>query len=80
MKLSNYLFFLTSIIMINAQDDNPTGHEAVGGNGGLLGTLTTSTSTFDDSLSRSTSVLDNKISNGNENMINIGLLCAVLML
>jgi hypothetical protein len=66
--------------MINAQDDNPTGHEAVGGNGGLLGTLTTSTSTFDDSLSRSTSVLDNKISNGNENMINIGLLCAVLML
>jgi hypothetical protein len=86
MKLSNYLFFLTSIIMINAQDDNPTGHEAVGGNGGLLGTLTTSTFTststsiFDDSLSTSTSALDNKVSRGNENIINIGLLCAVLML
>lgn len=73
MKLSNVLYLLTSITIINAQDDNPSGRE-------LDDYTSTSTSTSTTtSMSTSTSTF-NSVSSGNENIVNIGLLCAVLML
>ena len=74
MKLSNVLYLLTSITIINAQDDNPSGHELDD-----YTSTSTSTSMSTTSMSTTTSTFDS-VSSGNENIVNIGLLCAVLML
>ena len=75
MKLSNVLYLLTSITIINAQDDNPSGRELDDYTSTSM-SMSTSTTT---SMSTSTSTF-NSVSSGNENIVNIGLLCAVLML
>ena len=80
MKLSNVLYLLTSITIINAQDDNPSGHEL---DDYTSTTMSTSMSTTSMSMSMSTSTTTStfdSVSSGNENIVNIGLLCAVLML
>ena len=74
MKLSNVLYLLTSITIINAQDDNPSGHELDD-----YTSTSTSTSMSTTSMSTTTSTFDS-VSSGNENIVNIGLLCVVLML
>ena len=86
MKLSNYLFFLTSITMINAQDDNPSGHELHDhfeldestfislSISTFTSTSTSKSSNFDDSVFTSTAVFDNKVSSGHENILKYGVL------
>ena len=91
MKLSNVLYLLTSITIINAQDDNPSGHElddytstttsmsmSMSTSTSMSTSMSTST-TMSTSTSTSTTTFDS-VSSGNENIVNIGLLCAVLML
>jgi len=89
MKLSNVLYLLTSITIINAQDDNPSGHElddytstttsmSMSMSMSMSTSMSTST-TMSTSTSTSTTTFDS-VSSGNENIVNIGLLCAVLML
>ncbi len=71
MKLSNVLYLLTSITIINAHDDNPSGHE--------LDDYTSTSMSKSTTMSTTTSTFDS-VSSGNENIVNIGLLCAILML
>ena len=83
MKLSNVLYLLTSITIINAQDDNPSGHElddytSTTTSTSMSTSMSTST-TMSTTMSTTTSTFDS-VSSGNENIVNIGLLCAVLML
>jgi hypothetical protein len=81
MKLINCLYLLASMTMINAQDDNPSGHEL---HDHLDDSVFTSlsTSVFDDSVF--TSVFDDsalKVSSGDENILKYGfLLWAFLIL
>ena len=68
--------------MINAQDDNPSGHELHDHfelDDSIFISLSTSTSTlkssnFDDSVFTSTAVFDNKVSSGHENILKYGVL------
>jgi len=89
MKLRNVLYLLTSITIINAQDDNPSGHElddytstttsmSMSTSTSMSTSMSTST-TMSTTMSTTTSTFDS-VSSGNENIVNIGLLCAVLML
>lgn len=62
MKLSNYLYLLASITIARAQDDNPSGHELQGHNHYDSLTMTTGTSSLDDSLTiTTTSSLDDSL-------------------
>jgi hypothetical protein len=83
MKLSNVLYLLTSITIINAQDDNPSGHELDDYTSTSMSmSMSTSTSmsmSTSTTMSTTTSTFDS-VSSGNENIVNIGLLCVVLML